>query len=88
MNDKKMEELSFEEALKALEDTVDQLSDSSTTLEQTLVLYSEGVKYLNRCRSKLTEVEAKIKLISAGLPPRSETEAVNLSEEEDDDDGR
>ncbi|MDD2423952.1 MAG: exodeoxyribonuclease VII small subunit [Candidatus Cloacimonetes bacterium] len=84
MNEKKVEELSFEEALKALEDTVDQLSDSSTTLEQTLVLYSEGVKYLNRCRAKLTEVEAKIKLISDGLPPRIETQDMNLSEEDDD----
>ncbi len=84
MNDKKVEELSFEEALEALEDTVDQLSDSSTTLDQTLVLYSEGVKYLNRCRAKLSEVEAKIKLISAGLPPRSETAQANLSQEDDD----
>lgn len=83
MNDKKVEELSFEEALEALEDTVDQLSDSSTTLDQTLVLYSEGVKYLNRCRAKLTEVEAKIKLISAGLPPRAEPAEANLSLEDD-----
>ena len=84
MNEKKVEELSFEEALKALEDTVDQLSDSSTTLDQTLVLYSEGVKYLNRCRAKLTEVEAKIKLISAGLPPRTETDETDLFGEDDD----
>lgn len=83
MNVKKVEELSFEEALQALEDTVDQLSDSSTTLDQTLVLYSEGVKYLNRCRAKLTEVEAKIKLISEGLPPRTEAEDANLAQEDD-----
>lgn len=78
-----MEELSFEEALEALEDTVERLSDSSTTLDQTLVLYSEGVKYLNRCRAKLTEVEAKITLISEGLPPRSETSEPKLLQEDD-----
>ncbi|MCB5254078.1 MAG: exodeoxyribonuclease VII small subunit [Candidatus Cloacimonadaceae bacterium] len=83
MNEKKVEELSFEEALQALEDTVDQLSDSSTTLDQTLILYSEGVKYLNRCRAKLTEVEAKIKLISEGLPPRPEADDANLAQEDD-----
>ena len=83
MNKKKMEELSFEEALEALEDTVERLSDSSTTLDQTLVLYSEGVKYLNRCRAKLTEVEAKITLISEGLPPRSETSEPKLLQEDD-----
>jgi exodeoxyribonuclease VII small subunit len=86
MDEEKLKKLSFEQALQALEDTVEQLTDSSTTLDQTLELYAEGVKYLNLCRAKLTEVEAKIKLISEGLPPRSS--GSELPQTQEDNDGR
>ena len=68
MNDKKVEELSFEEALEALEEIVESLSDSSTKLEDVVDLYAKGISYLHQCRSKLKDVEARINVLSAELP--------------------
>ncbi|MDI3503561.1 MAG: exodeoxyribonuclease small subunit [Candidatus Cloacimonadota bacterium] len=84
MDEEQVKKLSFEESLKALEDTVERLTDSSTTLDETLLLYSQGVQYLKHCQAKLSEVEAKIKLISEGLPPRSSGSEATTAEEEDD----
>ncbi|MCK9556442.1 MAG: exodeoxyribonuclease VII small subunit [Candidatus Cloacimonetes bacterium] len=62
------EELSFEEALKALEEIVDRLSNNATNLDEMLQLYARGVDYLKRCQAKLGEAEAKIKILSEELP--------------------
>nr|MDK2851598.1 Exonuclease small subunit [Candidatus Cloacimonadota bacterium] len=70
MKDKNMEELSFDEALTALEETVEQLSNTSTKLEELVELYEKGTHYLTICRNKLKEVEAKIQILSEQDPEK------------------
>lgn len=61
-------ELSFEAALKALEEIVDKLSNSANNLDDMLKLYASGLDYLKQCQSKLGEAEAKIRILSEELP--------------------
>ncbi|MCD6133268.1 MAG: exodeoxyribonuclease VII small subunit [Deltaproteobacteria bacterium] len=58
-----VEEMSFEEALKRLEEIAGILEKGDASLDETLKLFEEGMKLSNFCQKKLTEVENKIKLI-------------------------
>lgn len=53
-------ELSFENAMKRLEEIVDYLESGNISLEQALEAYSEGVKLSLYCNSKLEEAEGKM----------------------------
>ncbi len=55
--------MSFEEALKRLEEIAGILEKGDASLDETLKLFEEGMKLSNFCQKKLTEVENKIKLI-------------------------
>lgn len=72
MEDKNLEQLSFEASLKGLEEIVEKLSGSSNDLEDMLHLYAEGVKYLKHCQAKLGEAEARIKILSEEIPTKAE----------------
>lgn len=72
MENLNLEKLSFEQALKELEKIVDKLADKETSLDDMLVFYAEGIKYLKQCQSKLGEAEAKIKILSEELPSKPE----------------
>jgi len=61
-------QLSFEQALKALEEIVDKLGGSANNLDDMLALYAKGVEYLKQCQAKLGEAEAKIRILSEELP--------------------
>jgi exodeoxyribonuclease VII small subunit len=69
---KKISELSFENALKSLEEIVEKLSNNANNLDDLVSLYAEGVTYLNHCQEKLNEAEAKIKILSDKLPGKIE----------------
>ncbi len=72
MDNTNLEELSFEVALKGLEEIVEKLSGSSNNLDEMLSLYAEGVNYLKHCQAKLGEAEARIKILSDELPLKAE----------------
>lgn len=72
MDTKNLQELSFEAALKGLEEIVEKLSSSSNELEEMLRLYAEGVKYLKHCQAQLGEAEARIKILSAEISGKIE----------------
>lgn len=72
MENANLEKLSFEQALKKLEMIVEKLSGSDTDLDDMLALYADGIKYLKQCQSKLSEAEAKIKILSEELPGKAE----------------
>ncbi|MGI5998660.1 MAG: exodeoxyribonuclease VII small subunit [Lutispora sp.] len=58
-------ELSFEKAIKRLEEIVSILESGDLSLEQALEAYSEGVKLSSYCNTKLEEAEGKmIKIIN------------------------
>ena len=54
---------SFEEALQQLEQIVQKLEKGELPLEQSLVLYEEGVRLSRLCHAKLEEAEGKIEML-------------------------
>ena len=51
---------SFEEALKALEDTVQRLESGGLTLDESARFYEEGVKLARFCSERIAAAELKI----------------------------
>lgn len=71
MADRKVEELSFEEALQELEAVVGRLERGEVALEESIALYERGAALRARCEAKLAEAEekvAKITLSAEGQP--------------------
>jgi exodeoxyribonuclease VII small subunit len=53
----------FEAALQKLDEIVQKLEKGELALEQSLVLYEEGVRLSRLCHAKLEEAEGKIELL-------------------------
>jgi exodeoxyribonuclease VII small subunit len=65
MTDKPVSEMSFEEAMAALESVVTQLERGEVALEQSIALYERGAALKAHCARKLAEAEAKVEIIRA-----------------------
>ncbi|AWD22294.1 exodeoxyribonuclease VII small subunit [Pseudogemmobacter blasticus] len=63
MSDKPVSEMSFEEAMAALEGVVSQLERGEVALEQSIALYERGAALKAHCGAKLAEAEAKVEMI-------------------------
>lgn len=50
----------FEDSLQHLEDAVEQLENGELTLEQSLKVFSAGVKHAEICRKSLNQVELQV----------------------------
>ena len=66
--------LSFEDALKALEDVVRRLESGDTPLEESIDLYTRGDALRAHCQARLDAASARIEAIVAG----SDGQAVGL----------
>lgn len=58
------ENISFEAALKELEEITNQLKDGQVSLEESLMLYEKGIQYHNICSKILIDADQKIQLIN------------------------
>ncbi len=56
--------LSFEDALKELEDIVSKLEGGQVSLEQSISFYERGEKLKQRCESLLKDAEMRIEKIT------------------------
>lgn len=63
MSDKPVAEMSFEEAMVALESVVGQLERGDVALEQSIALYERGAALKAHCAGKLKDAEAKVEMI-------------------------
>ena len=63
MANKKIDGLSFEDALKRLEETVKVLESGTVPLEESLKLFEEGVALVKLCNGKLDKAEQKVKIL-------------------------
>ena len=63
MADKPVAELSFEEAMQALEAVVSQLEKGDVALEASIALYERGAALKAHCAAKLKDAEEKVELI-------------------------
>ncbi len=64
MSDRKISEMSFEEAMGELEAVVRQLEQGEVPLEDSIRLYERGAALKKRCEEKLKEAEEKVALIT------------------------
>lgn len=63
MSEKPVAEMSFEEAMAALEAVVGQLERGDVALEQSIALYERGAALKAHCSGKLKDAEAKVEMI-------------------------
>ena len=66
MSDKPIDEMSFEDAMQALEEVVTRLERGEVPLEQSIALYERGAALKARCEAKLKEAEEKVAKITLG----------------------
>ena len=55
--------LSFEEALKRIEEILKQLENKELDLEEAINLYEEGLKLIHFCEEKLKNARTRIEVI-------------------------
>ncbi len=61
------EKLSFEEAFKELEDTVQRLEGGGLTLDESIALFERGTKLAQHCGQQLDDAELKVsQLVPSG----------------------
>ena len=58
--------ISFEEALSALEEIVRRLESSDTTLEDSLKSFEEAVKLVKICNEKLDNARSRVSMLVEG----------------------
>lgn len=61
-----IEALSFEDALKALEDIVSKLESGEVSLEESIEIYTRGTLLKRHCENKLKLAEQRIEKITLG----------------------
>jgi len=72
------EELTFEEAMKKLEEIVAKLEEGDVPLEKAIAFYQEGMALSKICSDKLKQVQEQMTLI---MNEQGETEPFNVQEE-------
>jgi exodeoxyribonuclease VII small subunit len=65
MTEKPIGEMSFEEAMAALEAVVGALEKGDVPLEQSIALYEQGAALKAHCAAKLGEAQEKVEMIRA-----------------------
>jgi len=59
-------ELTFEEALKRLEEIVRALDEKELDLDKAITLYEEGLVLIHFCEEKLKQARARVEVILKG----------------------
>jgi len=62
----KESELTFEQAMARLEEIVQEIDVGGHTLEQTLLLFEEGIKLARQCSGQLAEARGRLDMLSKG----------------------
>ncbi len=66
MSDTPVKDMSFEEAMAALETVVRQLESGDVPLEKSIALYEHGAALKEHCAAKLKDAEEKVAQITKG----------------------
>jgi exodeoxyribonuclease VII small subunit len=61
-----VEQMSFEDALKRLEESVRTLEKGEAPLDQSIELYQEGDRLRRHCEARLKDAQARIEQIALG----------------------
>lgn len=60
---KSLNKLSFEDAMKRLEEIINSLESGEVKLEDAIELYTEGIKLQEYCENKLNNAKLKVEKI-------------------------
>lgn len=60
---KKTKALTYEEAVKRLEEIVSKMEDPDTSLDTSLSLYKEGIELAKLCEEKLNDAEGEVAVL-------------------------
>ena len=74
-------EMTFEKAVKRLEDIVQKLEEGKVPLDESLRLFEEGVKLSRFCNARLEEIERKIEILTKGEDGELKAEPFEEDEE-------
>ena len=55
--------VTFEEAMRALDEAVSKLESGSLTLDESLATFEEAVKLIKVCNEKINSAEQKVKML-------------------------
>jgi len=58
--------VSFEDALKRLEEIVKELEKGDVEIEKALLFFEEGTKLSRVCARKLSQIERKVQILTKG----------------------
>lgn len=76
--------LTFEKAIKQLEEIVEELENSELNIDRSLKIFEEGVKLSRFCAKKLDEAEKKIELLIKNEKGEFITELFPSSDKDND----
>jgi exodeoxyribonuclease VII small subunit len=79
--DRQVDELTFDQALAALEETVAELEAGGLPLERTIELYERGVALERRCEQLLAEAELRVRRLVEGARGAVGTAELRLDDE-------
>ena len=60
--------ISYEDALKRLEEIIKLLENGESPLEESLALYEEGVKLVKVCSDRLDAAEERVRILTTDKP--------------------
>lgn len=63
MKDRDLKKMSYEEAVRRLEEIVQLLEKAEISLEESLALFQEGIALSRHCREKLAEIEFRVEYL-------------------------
>jgi len=79
--------LSFEKALERLQEIVAELENPEKGLEESLVLFEEGISLSRFCRSRIDEIQKRVEVVLKETPDALVTEPLDDELDEDALDG-
>ncbi len=66
--------MKFEDSLKELDTIVEKLESGKLSIDESIDLYTKGIKLCNECNKKLNEVKGKISLLEESAEGLKEKE--------------
>jgi exodeoxyribonuclease VII small subunit len=74
--------VSFEQALKKLEEAVRKLEDGSIGLEEALKTFEQGIHWSRQCQQRLVDAEKKVEILLKTDKEELKQVAFDLGEED------
>jgi len=80
MDNKNLDKMDFEQALKSLEQVVGELEDENISLERAMEKFEQGIKFSSYCLKKLNEAEKKIEELTRSEDGKLITRELEIKE--------